>query len=108
MRSRPDVSRREARVRIVVDGEEIEGIAGQSVAGVMLGAGVRSWRQTANTASPRGLFCGIGICFDCLVTVDGVRDVRACQRRAVDGAVIEFQRDASARGPLHGDSAGPS
>ncbi len=108
MRSRPDATRQEPRVRIVVDGDEIEGVAGQSVAGVMLGAGIRSWRQTANTGSPRGLFCGIGICFDCLVTVDGVRDVRACQRRAIDGAVIEFQRDASARGALPADSAGLS
>ncbi|WP_424464814.1 (2Fe-2S)-binding protein [Pseudoclavibacter helvolus] len=81
----------EAPVRITVDGEPFEGIQGQSIAGVLLGAGRRSWRETAVAGSPRGLFCGIGVCFDCLVTVDGVPDVRACQRRACDGDEVTSQ-----------------
>lgn len=75
----------EEAVRITVDGEPVEGIAGQSIAGVLLGSGRLSWRETAVSGKPRGVFCGIGVCFDCLVTVDGVPDVRACQRRACDG-----------------------
>ncbi|WP_297362048.1 2Fe-2S iron-sulfur cluster-binding protein [Mycetocola sp.] len=39
------------------------------------------------------MFCGIGVCFDCLVEVNGDRDVRACQRRAVDGDVVVTQHD---------------
>jgi hypothetical protein len=57
---------------------------------VLLGAGQRQWRITA-AGAPRGVFCGIGVCFDCLVEVDGLRDVRACLRRAQDGDVVARQ-----------------
>ena len=84
------VGRTDRPLWITVDGERIEGIAGQSLAGVMLAAGRLSWRRTASGA-PRGVFCGIGACFDCLVVVDGERDVRACRRLAFDGAVVRTQ-----------------
>lgn len=76
---------------ILVDGEPVTGIAGQTVAGVLLGAGRRQWRTTREGGAPRGVFCGIGVCFDCLVEVNGLRDVRACLRRARDGDVVTRQ-----------------
>jgi hypothetical protein len=84
------IGRTDRPLWITVDGERIEGIAGQSLAGVLLAAGWSSWRRTASGA-PRGVFCGIGVCFDCLITVDGERDVRACRRPASDGAVVLTQ-----------------
>jgi hypothetical protein len=78
-------------VSITVDGERLTGIAGQSVAGVLLASGIMAWRTTAAGRRPRGLFCGIGVCFDCLATVNGLRDVRLCQRQARDGDVIATQ-----------------
>ncbi|PWJ49546.1 2Fe-2S iron-sulfur cluster binding domain-containing protein [Quadrisphaera granulorum] len=81
-------------VTITVDGEPVTGVLGQSLAGVVMASGRTAWRTTAAGRAPRGLFCGIGVCFDCLVTVDGVRDVRACQRRAVEGAVVTTQAEA--------------
>ncbi|WP_022881477.1 (2Fe-2S)-binding protein [Gryllotalpicola ginsengisoli] len=78
-------------VTIIVDGIPVSGVAGQSVAGVMLAAGRLAWRTTAAARRPRGVFCGIGVCFDCLVEVNGARDVRACQRIARDGDVVAFQ-----------------
>ncbi|WP_308493783.1 (2Fe-2S)-binding protein [Microbacterium terrisoli] len=74
-------------VMIRVDGEELHGRDGQTIAGVLLASGQRSWRTAAG--APRGVFCGIGVCQDCLVTVNGVAGVRACQRTAVDGDVVE-------------------
>ncbi|GGI47304.1 putative molibdopterin-dependent oxidoreductase YjgC [Agromyces flavus] len=74
-------------IRIVLDGAALEGRDGQTIAGVLIGAGHRSWRTAAG--AERGVFCGIGICQDCLVTVNGVEGVRACQRTARDGDVIE-------------------
>ncbi|MEK8174833.1 2Fe-2S iron-sulfur cluster-binding protein [Streptomyces sp. M19] len=50
------------------------------MAGVMLAAGRLAWRRALRRAAR--VFCGIGVCFDCLVTVNGERDVRACRRRA--------------------------
>jgi predicted molibdopterin-dependent oxidoreductase YjgC len=87
------VGRADRPLWITVDGEWVEGIAGQSFAGVLLAAGQLSWRRTASGA-PRGVFCGIGACFDCLITVDGERDVRACRRPAFDGAVVHTQERA--------------
>lgn len=74
-------------VRIRFDGEEIAGRDGQTIAGVLLGAGRRSWRLAAG--AERGVFCGIGVCQDCVVTVNGVENVRACQRTAREGDVVE-------------------
>lgn len=51
---------------------------GQTVGAALVAAGVRSWRTTRVGGRPRGLFCGIGICFDCLVVIDGRPNQRAC------------------------------
>jgi predicted molibdopterin-dependent oxidoreductase YjgC len=60
------------------DGRPMTAEAGQTVGAALLAAGVRSWRRTRGGERPRGLFCGIGACFDCLVDVNEVRAVRAC------------------------------
>jgi predicted molibdopterin-dependent oxidoreductase YjgC len=93
------VRRRDRPLTISVDGEPVAGVAGQSLAGVLLAAGRVSWR-TAPSGAPRGVFCGIGVCFDCLVTVNGERDVRACRRRARDGDTLTTQSRAAGG---HGD-----
>lgn len=94
--SKEDHNQGSPTVSISVEGRKLEGQLGQSIAGILLANNYLSWRSTANANAPRGLFCGIGVCFDCLVTVDGVRDVRACQRMASEGAKVEFQRDGEA------------
>lgn len=81
-------------IRITLDGEPAAGVAGQSIAGVLLAGGSASFRRTSVGGRPRGVFCGIGVCFDCLVEINGERDVRACQRRATDGDVVSTQHDA--------------
>ena len=78
-------------LNLSVDGIQTSARPGQTIAGVLLTSGRSTWRRTSRAAAPRGLFCGIGVCFDCLVTVNGDRDVRACQRRATDGDVVETQ-----------------
>ncbi|MGF0114860.1 (2Fe-2S)-binding protein [Promicromonospora sp. Marseille-Q5078] len=78
---------------ITLDGEPFAGTEGQTIAGMLLAARRRSWRTTSAGSAPRGVFCGIGVCFDCLVTVNGARDVRACLRRAADGDVVQTQHD---------------
>ncbi|MFF9558089.1 2Fe-2S iron-sulfur cluster-binding protein [Streptomyces albus] len=84
-------------LRLTVDGEPVTGVAGQTLAGVLLAAGRLSWRQ-GPAGAPRGVFCGIGACFDCLLTVNGERDVRACRRRAADGDTITTQSRTAAPG----------
>ncbi|MGV9350851.1 (2Fe-2S)-binding protein [Streptomyces spiralis] len=97
------VGRQELPLRISVDGEPVDGIAGQTIAGVLLASGRLAWRR-GRSGAPRGVFCGIGVCFDCLVTVGGERDVRACRRRAHDGDVVTTQD----RQPEAGRATGPT
>ena len=67
------------------DGTPVPFTPGQTIGGALAGAGIVSWRTTRRDHAPRGLFCGIGVCFDCLVTVDGVRSQRACLVEACAG-----------------------
>ncbi|MBB6414778.1 hypothetical protein HDC93_000330 [Streptomyces sp. AK010] len=64
--------------RVTFDGRPVEALPGQTVAAVLWSAGVTSWRSTRGEGRPRGVFCGIGVCFDCLVTVNGRPSQRAC------------------------------
>lgn len=84
------VGRRDVPVRITVDEESVGGLAGQTIAGMLLASSRQRWRAGVSGAG-RGVFCGIGVCFDCLVTVNGERDVRACRRRVQDGDVVLTQ-----------------
>lgn len=80
------------------DGREIPFVSGQTVGAALTAAGIRSWRTTRVQGRPRGLFCGIGICFDCLLVVDGRPNQRACLLLARDG-----MRLASQEGTGHAD-----
>jgi predicted molibdopterin-dependent oxidoreductase YjgC len=73
------------------DGRQIEHDDGQSIGAALTAAGVRSWRTTRNAGRPRGIFCGIGVCFDCLVVVDGSPNERACLVPAREGQQVETQ-----------------
>ena len=73
------------------DGRPVPYLPGQTVGAALWAQGVRSWRRTRVEGRPRGLFCGIGVCFDCLVEVDGRPDQRACLVPARDGAVVRTQ-----------------
>lgn len=74
---------------LTLDGQPITAVPGQSIGAALTDAGIRSWRTTRHGGRPRGLFCGIGICFDCLLTVDGRPNQRACLVPARDGMVLE-------------------
>jgi hypothetical protein len=76
------------------NGQPIQVWPGQSIAAALIAAGHRSWRTTRIEGSPRGVFCGIGVCFDCLVTVNARPNQRACLVEARPGDVVSFQEGA--------------
>ncbi|NUR30933.1 MAG: (2Fe-2S)-binding protein [Catenulispora sp.] len=78
-------------VDFTFDGRPMTARPGQTVGGALLASGVRSWRTTRFGGRPRGLFCGIGVCFDCLVTVNGEPNVRACVAPVAEGDVVVTQ-----------------
>jgi predicted molibdopterin-dependent oxidoreductase YjgC len=79
---------------ISCDGTPLAARAGQTVAAALLAAGRRTFRYTGRHGRPRGLFCGMGVCFDCLVRIDGRPNVRACQTPVAEGMRVETQRGA--------------
>ncbi len=85
------------RVRIIVDGEDVVAYEGESIAAALVAAGRPVTRWTGATGEPRGYFCGMGICQDCLVTIDGRGSVRACMTAVSDGLTIQRQRDMTQR-----------
>jgi aerobic-type carbon monoxide dehydrogenase small subunit (CoxS/CutS family) len=86
-------------VTITVNGQPVQAYAGESIAAALLAAGWRVFRRTHPGGAPRGFFCGMGICFDCLVTVDGVPNVRSCMAKVREGCVVEVGTTADRVGP---------
>lgn len=80
------------RFTISFDGEPVSVTEGQTIAAALIAGGHPSWRRTRHGDAPRGLFCGIGVCFDCLVTVNGVRSARACLIAARPGDDVRSER----------------
>jgi hypothetical protein len=71
------------------DGTPLPYEPGQSIGAALMTAGITSWRTTRKKGKNRGLFCGIGVCYDCLLTVDGQLNQRACVVPAAPGTKIE-------------------
>ena len=59
-------------VLLDVDGRSVPARPGESIAAALIRAGLTAWRQTPQ-GNPRGLFCGMGVCQDCVISVDGQR-----------------------------------
>ena len=76
------------RVRITVNGAEIEAWEGEPLAGTLLAAGYLAVRSTLASDAPRGPFCMMGVCFECLVTVDGTANVQACATPVREGMAV--------------------
>ncbi len=74
-----------------VDGRTIVAHEGETVAAALTAAGVRIHRITAKRHEPRGMYCGIGLCYECLMVINGVPNTRACQTLATPGARIATQ-----------------
>lgn len=89
---------RGAPVSLMLDGRTVTAYEGESVAGVLLAEGEPAMRTT-QSGDPRGVYCGMGVCFDCLVVVDGVPNTRACVTWAREGMVVSRQDGLVALSP---------
>lgn len=87
-------TRAEAPLSFTFDGEPVSALPGQTVAAALLAAGRRTLRETRFGERPRGLFCGIGACYDCLVVHNGRPSTRACLTEVAAGDVVERQHGA--------------
>ena len=77
---------------IEVDGEKMVAYEGETIGAALLAAGRRTLRFTNKLEQPRGLYCGIGLCQECRMTINGIPNTQACQTLATPGCRIETQK----------------
>ena len=77
-------------VTVTLDGRPTVAYLGETVAAVLFAEGSARTRTTVGGA-PRGVFCGMGVCFDCLVVIDGVGNRQGCLVPLREGMRIETQ-----------------
>jgi predicted molibdopterin-dependent oxidoreductase YjgC len=78
-------------ISITLDGKEIKAVEGEPIASALIAAGIMTFRRTRIRKEPRGYFCGIGLCTDCMMIVDGTPNVRTCITPVREGMRIETQ-----------------
>jgi len=83
--------RRPRKVTFFFDGKAVEAYEGETIAAALHAAGIRVLSRT-KSGRPRGLFCAIGKCSSCLMTVDGIPNVKSCVTLVQDGLRVESQR----------------
>jgi predicted molibdopterin-dependent oxidoreductase YjgC len=93
-----------ACVCITVDGRPLDVPAGISLAAALLAGGVGATRSTPVSGAPRAPYCMMGVCFDCLVEVDGRPNRQACLVPVQAGMQVQTQQGARALGAV--DEAG--
>ena len=76
---------------ILVDGEKVLAYEGETVGAALIAAGCRTLRYTNKHEQPRGLYCGIGLCQECRMIINGVPNTQACQTPATPGCRVESQ-----------------
>jgi predicted molibdopterin-dependent oxidoreductase YjgC len=86
-------------VNIFVDGVAMAALEGEPIAAALLAHGIRAMRRTPKFGEPRGVFCAIGRCTDCVMTVDGVPNVRTCVTPVREGMKIRTQTGLGEWGP---------
>mgnify|MGYP001370265744 FL=1 len=90
-------------VHIHVDGRRVPVPEGISLAAALVGSGHWTFRRHAVSGRPRGPFCGMGVCFECELTVDGQPGVRACLAHVRDGMRVETCPPTDPDDPSGGD-----
>ncbi len=79
------------KVKFTFDGQEMEGFEGEPIAAALRAAGVMIHRYTQKRHEPRGIFCAIGRCTDCVMVVDGRPNIRTCMTPLKEGMRVETQ-----------------
>jgi predicted molibdopterin-dependent oxidoreductase YjgC len=77
---------------IEVDGKQVQALPGQSVAAALIQAGIWQCRLHPISGEPRGPYCGMGVCFECELEIDGMVGTRACLVTVQPGMVINTDR----------------
>ena len=91
---------------VTIDGKPFAARAGDTVAATLFAAGIADCRTTPVSGSARGPFCMMGVCFDCLVVIDGQPNQQGCMIPVAEGMKIQRQQGARAVAAESGAAAG--
>lgn len=72
-------------------GQQLDAFEGETVAAAVLASGCQVLRRTSRRSEPRGVLCGMGVCFECLMQIDGRPNVQACLTPVAEGMRVEIQ-----------------
>lgn len=84
-------------VSFTYDGKLLKGFEGEPISTALKAAGVMTHRYTAKTHEPRGIFCAIGRCTDCVMIVDGKPNIRTCITPLKEGMIVQTQYGVTAK-----------
>ena len=86
----------QSEIEFTYNDQKITAVAGQSVGAALLAVNIRSLRLSRFDQNKRGIFCGIGVCFDCLVVINGIANQRACIIEVKNGMNVQTQVGSNA------------
>lgn len=81
-------------INLTIDGQDTQAQDGDSVAAAALSQGLSHTRRTPVSGAARAPFCLMGVCYDCLMTIDGVPNQRACMTTVKAGMAVQTQLGA--------------
>ncbi len=84
-------------VEFELDGMKMNGYEGEPIAMALKAAGIQIHRYTSKQHEPRGIFCAIGRCTDCVIIVDGKPNIRTCVTPLKEGMKVQTQYGVSAK-----------
>jgi predicted molibdopterin-dependent oxidoreductase YjgC len=96
---KPLPDRRDRTVTVTIEGRPVTVPEGQTVAAAVLAVDLGPCRTTPVSGSPRAPYCMMGLCFDCLMEIDGVANIQTCLVEVRDGMEIRRQQGAPKVGP---------
>jgi sarcosine oxidase subunit alpha len=82
--------KRKNKVTLSVNGKEIHAYKGETLLAALIAAGYKSLKQSPLRDEPRGALCGMGVCFECIVTVNGQPNIRSCMTEVEDNMKVEI------------------
>jgi predicted molibdopterin-dependent oxidoreductase YjgC len=89
------------KVTIYYNGKALEAKKGEPIAATLLAHEIRLCRHTPKSKEPRGMFCGIGQCTDCIMEVNGIPNIRTCVTLVEDGMEVNTQEGVGTWGKQH-------
>jgi len=88
---RIDSIERKEKIAIKVNGKEVTAYLGETLLAALIASGYKQLKNSPVLKEGRGGLCGMGVCYECLVTLDGVKNVRACMQDIRPGMEIEIE-----------------